>query len=311
MLPAQRVFRAALALLLLGACGNEGPAPGSARDDRAAGVPPAVRDDAGRAIQLDGPARRIVSLVPSVTETIVALGAADRLVARTDFDHAPELAGLPSVGGGLDPSIEALVRLEPDLVVAWNARDDAGLRARLEASGVPVYAAAIEDTAGVFATIERLGVLLERDAAADLVARALRDTLAAIAREAAEGPRPRVLFLLDGAPPRTAGPGTFISEILSVAGGEPAYPALSGDWPAIALETVVANPPDVVLVPIGEGEVPELGARPGWRRVPAVRDGRVVGVPGDLVGRPGPHLGRATRALRDSLRALAARTEAF
>jgi iron complex transport system substrate-binding protein len=311
MLPRQRFFRAALALLILGACGRGAPAPGAAGDGGAPDGLPAVRDDAGHAIRLAGPARRIVSLVPSVTETIVALGAADRLVARTDFDRAPEVAGLPSVGGGLDPSVEALVMLEPDLVVAWNARDDAGLRARLEASGVPVYAAAIEDTAGVFATVERLGVLLELEAAADAVARALRDTLAAIAREAAGGPRPRVLFLLDGAPPRTAGTGTFVAEILGVAGGEPAYPALPGGWPTIALEAVVANPPDVVLVPVGEGEAPALAGRPGWRRVPAVRGGRVIGVPADLVGRPGPHLGRAARALRDSLRALGARTEAF
>jgi iron complex transport system substrate-binding protein len=300
-----------LAAALVGACGDGGrpdrgqaPTPGSS-----AGV--VVLDDAGRSIGLARPARRIISLVPSVTETIVALGAADRLVARTDFDLAPEIVELPSVGGGLDPGVEALVDLDPDLVVAWDARDDAGLRARLEAVGIPVYAAAIQDTAGIFATIERLGVLLGRDAAADSLARALRDTLAAVARDAGEGPRPRILFLIDGAPPRTAGPATFVSEILAVAGGEPAYRDVPGDWPAISLEMVVAHPPDAVLVPVGEGEVPALGERPGWRRIPAVREGRVVGVPAELVGRPGPHLGRAARVLRDSLRALSSRTEAF
>jgi iron complex transport system substrate-binding protein len=299
-----------VAALVVG-CGDGG------RPDRAdapaseASVSVVVHDDAGRTVRLTRPARRVISLVPSVTETIVALGAADRLVARTDFDLDPEIVELPSVGGGLDPGVEALVGLDPDLVVAWDARDDAGLRARLEAVGVPVYVAAIQDTAGIFATIERLGVLLGRDAAADSLARALRDTLAAVAREAGEGPRPRILFLIDGAPPRTAGPATFVSEILAVAGGEPAYRDVPGDWPAIALEMVVSNPPDAVLVPVVEGEAPALGERPGWRRIPAVREGRVVGVPADLVGRPGPHLGRAARVLRDSLRALAARTEAF
>jgi ABC-type Fe3+-hydroxamate transport system substrate-binding protein len=293
---------AVLALAL--ACGGGEPAP------RPAALL-SVRDDAGRAIELAHPARRIVSLVPSVTETIVALGAADRLVARTDYDVAPELADLPSVGGGLDPSVEALVRLAPDLVVAWNARDDAGLGARLQAAGIPVYAATIEDTSAAFATIDRMGLLLGLSPAADSVAGALRDTLAAIARETMGRPRPRAFFLLDAPPPRTAGPGTFVSQILSVAGADPAYPEVRGDWPAIALEAVVASPPDVVIIPTGESAGPSLADRPGWRSVPAVSEGRVILVPSNLVSRPGPAMGAAARVFRDSLRALAQRTEAF
>lgn len=289
------------AAVLAAACGRtEAPRPAAL----------AVRDDAGRVVRLAAPARRIVSLVPSVTETLVALGAADRLVARTDYDVAPELARLPSVGGGLDPGVESLVALGPDLVVAWDARDDAGLRARLEAAGVAVYAAAIEDTAAVFATIERMGALVGREAAADSVARALRDTLAVVAREAAGTARPRALFLLDGVPPRMAGGATFVMEILGVAGAEPAYPRMPGSWPAISLETVVQAPPDVIVVPVGAGESPALAGRPGWRAIDAVRRGRVIGVPADLVSRPGPGLGLAARALRDSLDALARRAEA-
>jgi len=297
-----RVF---LAALVLGACGLV--ACGSGAERPAAEL--SVLDDAGRPVRLAAPARRVVSLVPSVTETLVALGAADRLVARTDYDVAPELAHLPNVGGGLDPGVEALVGLAPDLVVAWDARDDAGLRARLEAAGIAVYAAAIEDTAAVFATFRRMGVLTGREAAADSVARALRDTLAAVARDAA-GPRPRALLLLDGAPPRMAGAATFAMEILGVAGAEPAYPAVAGNWPALSVETVVEDPPDVIVLPLGEGESPALAGRPGWRAVPAVREGRVIGIPADLVSRPGPALGLAARALGDSLRALAARESA-
>jgi iron complex transport system substrate-binding protein len=271
----------------------------------------AVVDDAGREIRLTRPARRIVSLVPSATETIVALGASERLIARTDYDRSAELAGLPSLGGGLDPSVEAVVELGPDLVVAWDARDGAGLRARLEAAGIPVYSAAIQDTAALFATLRRLGILLGRESAADSLSRSLRDTLTAIAAESEGGPRPRVLFLLDGDPPRTAGPGTFVSDLIVIAGGEPAYPAVAGEWPVVSLETVVADPPDVVLVPVDEAQPPALEGRVGWRGIPAVREGRVSGLPADLVTRPGPAIGRAARAMRDSLRAIAARTEAF
>lgn len=291
-----RLFLAVL--VAMAACGIEG--------ERPVAVGRAVVDDAGREVRLAGPARRVASLVPAVTETILALEAGDRLVARTDYDEAREVAHLPSVGGGLDPGVEALLALRPDLVVVWDARDDAGLRARLEAAGVPVYAAAIEDTTGVFATIARVGVLLGREDASAALAAAIRDSLGTVAAAAAGPPRPRVLFLLEGDPPRTAGVGTFVSQLVGVAGGRHPYPTLPGQWPSVALEAVVADPPDVVVVPVSSGGAPDLAGRPGWRAVPAVRAGRVIGLPADLV-RPGPGIARIARAIGDSLRAVAAR----
>ena len=127
-----------------------------------------------------------------MTGTIVSLGAADRLIARTRYDLDPALAGLPSLGGGLDPSIEGIVALRPDLVIAWNARDDRVLVPRLRATGIPVYVAEIQDTTGVFVTLERVGVLLGAADRADSVAAALRDTFAAVAAESRQGRvRPR------------------------------------------------------------------------------------------------------------------------
>jgi len=265
--------------------------------------PTRVVDDAGRTIALDGPARRIVSLVPSVTETIVALGAADRLVARTRYDRDPALAQLPSLGGGLDPSIEGIVALEPDLVVAWNARDDRALVPRLRDAGIPVYSAEIQDTTVIYGTIERMGVLLGETGRADSVAGALRDTLREIALEVLPPPRPRALYLIAGDPPRTAGPATFIGQALSIAGADPAFPEIADDWPTISLEAVVARDPDVIVLPVGEG-IPGLEAlerEPGWRDLPAIRAGRVVEIDADLLARPGPALGRAARVLRQGL----------
>ncbi|MBW3660331.1 MAG: helical backbone metal receptor [Gemmatimonadetes bacterium] len=295
------------AVLALAACGGGTETPGRQVDAGAERTPAVVEvvDDAGRAVRLERPARRVVSLVPSVTETVVALGAADRLVARTRYDDAPELAGLPSVGGGLDPSIESIVALEPDLVVAWNAREGR-LASPLVGAGIPVYLADIQDTTGIFTTIRRFGALLGRGDAADSLAGALRDSLAAVAAGAGEGARPAVFYWMAGDPPRTAGRSTFIGEAIDIAGGTNAFGDLRARWPAVSLEAVVARDPDVVVVPVGDGlpDAEDLAATPGWRELTAVRTGRLVEIPADLFARPGPRLGAAARALREGLEAV-------
>ncbi|HUF90697.1 MAG TPA: helical backbone metal receptor [Gemmatimonadota bacterium] len=299
-----------LAVWSVAAACDEGP-PREA-DERATGNGPgetervAVVDDAGREIRLDRPARRVVSLVPSVTETIVALGGIERLVARTRYDLDPELAHLPSLGGGLDPSLEAIVDLAPDLVVAWNARDDRILAPRLRDAGIPVYAAAIEDTTAIFSTFDRIGRLLGVPARSDSLAAALRDTLRAVAGDVPAGERPRAIYLIVGDPPRVAGARTFIGQALALAGADPAFPDLAEPWPTVSLEAVVARDPDVVVLPVGGGLAgrEELERRPGWRDLPAVRAGRIVEIEADLLARPGPALGRAARALRRGIAAL-------
>lgn len=268
-----------------------------------------LTDDAGRVVQLEAPARRIVSLVPSVTETIVALGEAKRLIARTDYDRGPAVDHLPSLGGGLDPSAEALVALDPDLVVGWSSARDGRLRALLETAGIPFYAAAIEDTADVFRTFDQVGRLLGTEAAAERLATAVRDSLGAVAADRPPGPRPTVLFTIPGVPPRTAGPGTFIAQLVEIAGGRSAFPELGERWPEVSLEAIVARQPDVLLIPVEPGEAPlaSLVGQTGWRELEAVREGRVVGVDAYLFARPGPRLPEAARTLQRALAEVARR----
>lgn len=308
------LFLAAIALSPPAIAGCERAPAGAGETSRPgaratrAGEATAVRvvDDAGDTLALLSPARRIVSLVPSVTGTIVSLGAADRLIARTRYDLDPALAELPSLGGGLDPSIEGIVALRPDLVIAWNARDDRVLVPRLRAAGIPVYVAEIQDTTAVFATFERVGALLGAPDRADSVAGALRDTFAAVMADVPPGPRPTALYLIAEDPPRTAGPGTFIGQAIEIAGAVPAFPELAEDWPTVALEAVMARNPDVIVLPVG-ADLPArdaLAGRPGWRDLAAVREGRVVEIDADLLARPGPDLGRAARVLREGLAAV-------
>jgi len=126
----------ALAAGLLAACGGDA---GARRPSAPADSSVSVVDDAGRTVTLPHPARRIVALVPAVTETVIALGVADRLVGRTDYDRGAAVERLPSVGGGLDPSIEKLVSLRPDLVLGWETSGRTELRDRLTALGIPLF----------------------------------------------------------------------------------------------------------------------------------------------------------------------------
>lgn len=299
-----------LGLLLLAACDAGGGAP--ARPDPApADSAVSLVDDAGRQVRLPRPARRVVSLIPSATEILVAVGAGDRLVGRTDFDRGPAVDALPSVGGGMNPSIEAIVALRPDLVLGWETKGDQSTRERLEELGVPVFAVEADDTTDVFRTVGSLGRLTGRAPAADSLSAGLRRELAEVAASVAGRPQPTVFFLVWNDPPMTAGPGTFISQVLGVAGGRNVFADVAGEWPNVALEEIVRRQPDFLVLPQGEKggahDVAQLRGAPGWRELRAMREGRVVTIDSEMMNRPGPRLGEAARALRDALHPDAAR----
>src|SRR5262249_39218483 len=151
-----------------------------------------VTDDAGHAVRLEHPARRIVSLVPGATENLIAIGASGDIIGRTRYDTAPEVAALPSVGGGVDASVEAIVNLRPDLVLAWLSDSPGSPRERLAAIGIPVFVVKTEDTTDIFRSIASVGRLTGRDSAAAVVATSVRRELDQVRRAAAGRPTPTV-----------------------------------------------------------------------------------------------------------------------
>ena len=263
-----------------------------------------VVDDAGDTVRLAAPARRIVSLAPSATETLLALGAREQLVGRTDYDLDPAVAEVASVGGGLDPSLEALVALRPELVVGWHSAGPSPVRDRMRALGIPFLAVRTTDTADVFRAIGVLGRAAGREREADSVAAAVRGELEAV-RASVEGrARPEVFFVVSDDPPMTAGPWTFSIQLLEVAGGRTAFPDVTGQPQYVSLEEVVRRQPEVVLVPLWVDAAERLRAlsrRPGWRELDAWRTGRVLALPADSVHRMGPGIGGTARILRDAL----------
>jgi iron complex transport system substrate-binding protein len=260
-----------------------------------------ITDDLGVVVHLDAPATRIVSLIPSATETLMAIGATSALIGRTRYDTVSAIAQLPSVGGGIDPSIEAIVGLKPDLVIAWASDKRATLRERLTAAGVPTFVMGAEDTTDIFRNIRNLGRLTGRDSAATAVATSIRATLDSVRVSVASKPTPSVMYVVFPDPPMTAGPKTFIGQLLALVGGRSIFPALNENWPNVTMEEVVHRDPDILIVPVGEYKESALDRfrkLSGWRSLRAVKDGRVVSVSADLLSRPSPSIARAALVLR-------------
>ena len=237
--------------------------------------------------------RRVVSLAPSLSDLVVAMGLAERLVAVTRFDDAQELARLPRVGGYLDPSAEAVLRLRPDLVM-WAGDDaDATPVRRLAELGVPVVIFRLETVADVLDTARSLGAALGAPAAGEHVARELSEVVTRARARAAALPRRRALFVIGHDPLVVAGPGSYADELLRLAGGENVVrDALP--WSVYPLEQAVADDPAIVIDG-GVLEPPETLARHSV--IGAVRRGAVRRLPDDAALRPGPRLVRALEEL--------------
>lgn len=263
-----------------------------------------VVDDAGDTIRLAAPAKRIISLIPSATETIMALGATDRIIGRTRYDVAPEVAAVPSVGGGLDPSIEAIVALHPDLVIGWDDDKRRTVHTKLGALGIPVFSLRTQDTSDVFHGIANLGHALGRDSAALAVAASIRAKLDGVRRAVAGQPVRNVLFVVYPDPPMTAGPHTFVDELIGVAGGKSIFADSKQLWPTVSLEEIVRRQPEILIVPQGEfkqNAVEQFRARNGWRDLAAVKGGHISTVDANLTQRPGPNIGDAAIALQGAI----------
>ena len=287
-------------LLVLAACGRQSPT----RAEAAAEHPITVADDDGRIVTLPRAPRRILSLVPSATETITALGAGDRLVGRTRYDRDSSLAGLPVVGGGLDPNLETIVGLAPELVVTWSSDKRAETRHRLDAAGIPTLNLSLQDTTDAFRAITLLGEALDIPAEATHLLRQLRDSLSDTRRLAAAEGRRRVFYVVYNDPPMTMGPATFIAQMLDLAGGENVFADAAMNWPTVSLEQIVRRDPDLVVLPVGEmpaRTLERLRTEPGWRDLRAVKRGCVVYVEADVVNRPGPNIARAAEQLRTAI----------
>jgi iron complex transport system substrate-binding protein len=252
-----------------------------------------VRDMQGREVTLAAPPQRIVSLVPSVTELVYALGGEDRLVGRTDFcDHPPAARAKQSVGGMISPSLETIVALKPDLVIVTSSGNREETFRQMIRLGIPVYQVAADRIAEVKDVVRRLGALTGRDAAVAPLLERIDRRVAAVREAVRPYRRPRVLYVLWPEPLIVPGRASLVTELIDIAGGDSITAADPDAYPRYSLEAAVARSPEViVLANHGTGGGPVALDR--WSRLtslPAIRAGRVHSVEGNLMHRYGPRM---------------------
>lgn len=253
----RKLFRLALFLLVVGA----GIPACSPADEKAPdhsdpipepdGFPVRIQDAAGKPLSFLTPPTRILSLVPSATRTLLALEAQDALVGRTQHDTTSALAHLPSVGGGLDPSIEALVALGPDLVIRFAGESDTATPSRLDDFGIRHMAVRLDRMSDVRSLVEDLGLVTGSRVKARELLEEMDATLREIRSRVGQAPSVRVAYVLGGNPPWVAGPGTYIDELLTIAGGENVFSDLGSLYGPVSLEQFLTRDIDLLLAPQG------------------------------------------------------------
>lgn len=213
-------------------------------------------------VGLELPPQRIISLIPSASEILHALGAGSLLVGRTDFDTTRILAHLPSVGGGLHPNLEAIVALEPDLVIRFAGDSDPTTPLRLDELGIPHIALRPDGIQDIRNSILTLGTLTQRVQEAETLLEGIDAILAEIRSRIGERAPIRVGYLLGGNPPWVAGPGSYIEELLELAGGVNVFSDLTGLYGPVNVEVFLVREIDLLLAPEGvEVAIPETAIR--------------------------------------------------
>ena len=245
-----------------------------------------VTDELGRAVQVPAQPQRIVSLAPSITEILFALGAGDRVAGVTSYcDYPPEARQKPPVGDTLKPGVEKIVALKADLVIISTASQVEASFRKLEELGIAVYVTNPRSIDGVVESIDKIGELIDARERAQELADELRRRITTVETRVAETSRPSVLVILGTEPLITAGAGSFINDLINRAGARSISAEDKADYPQYSIETAVARQPEIILLQAGGNELIER-----LRQTPAARSNRVYHIDDDLLLRPGPRL---------------------
>jgi iron complex transport system substrate-binding protein len=255
-------------------------------------------DDTGREVSIDKVPQRIVSHVPSITETLFALGLGDRVVGVSDYCDYPEEAKLkPSVGAYYNPNIETIVAQAPDLVLTDGEGLTEDIIPQLENLGITCVVINPKSIDGILKDIELLGKITGMEKEARVLVSEMSSRFAQVASQAQVAPKVRVFYVFDATDlnnPWTAGPGSFVDALITMAGGENIAAQAQGAWVQLSIEQLVSSDPEVILIDASMGTAvvlkEELMAHPAWQGITAVKQDRIYTIDGDLVNRSGPRI---------------------
>lgn len=235
-------------------------------------------DEAGRTVTVPDQPHRLIALAPSITDTLYAMGLGDEIVGITDYTKYPaEAAKKPSVGGVINPSLEAMVAMKPDLVLAIGELNNYALIHSIEHLGLTVFVIRPQGIAGIYRSIESIGKAVHREELAEALVARLRAREQAVRERVAGKPRPTVFFLLWLDPLMTAGHNAFVTELIAAAGGRSITDDLLNEWPRVSFETVLARQPDyILLVSASHITLAQLQGQSSWQKLDAVRKGKVL-----------------------------------
>ncbi len=259
------------------------------------------RDDLGRVVALEGPPKRVLSLAPSHTEFAFALGAGEQLIGRTaSCDHPPEALQVPAIGNLFPPDYERLVAARPDLVLMLDGSVE--VRRRLEGLGLKTFVLQPRTVGEVVEGARRLGRLLGRSEEGVALARGLQQRLDAVAQRLPAA-RPRVFYEVWPEPLTSAGPASFIGDLLRLAGAQNAVVQPDAEWPQVPVEAMIAANPEVFVTPHAATlEAFTAGRRVAWQATSALKTKRVVRVlDSGLISRPGPRIAEAVEWMARAL----------
>jgi iron complex transport system substrate-binding protein len=252
-----------------------------------------VVDQTGRSVNIPDRPSRLISLAPSITETLFALGLGNEVVGDTDYcDFPSEAREKPHVGSILNPNLERIVAFHPDLVLGSPGANRRETADQLERLGIAVYGVNAQSVEETLHSIQDLGRVLGREREAEALVESLRRRIAAVEQRAATRRHPKVLFVVWYRPLTTAGQHSFIDDVIRRAGGVPINHGLPGEWPRMSLEEALHRDPDVILFPQSAAFSPsldELSRLPGWRDLRAVKTHQLYFIPETII-RPSPRL---------------------
>jgi iron complex transport system substrate-binding protein len=236
-----------------------------------------VQDELGRTMSIPDKPHRLICLAPSITDTVFALGAGDEVVGVSDYTKFPaEAMKRPSVGQVLNPSVEAVVALHPDLLIGVGDLNTEASVLKIERLGIPVFLVLPRGISGIYRSIENIGKILNREREARELVSSLRAREEAVRKRVAGKPAVRVFMPLSDDPVITIGKNAFLTELIAAAGGRSVTDDLAQDWPNISMEDVLVRQPDyLLLIKDSPMTIHDLKKKPGWKNLACVQQNRI------------------------------------